>query len=132
MCLCPGTYQGEESFLNSMVIHEAAFGPLEEIIEKHSPQYARPYAHWGVSVVSREEWMLILDNWEEERVRLQNGGGLPTASRLVAYNRLVSGTTGSEPNLPENTRRLMVLIEELSEWLRKTLQTYDQVCILGI
>ena len=38
MCLCPGTYQGEESFLNSMVIHEAAFGPLEEIIEKHSPQ----------------------------------------------------------------------------------------------
>ena len=76
--------------------------------------------------------MLILDNWEEERVRLQNGGGLPTASRLVAYNRLVSGTTGSEPNLPENTRRLMVLIEELSEWLRKTLQTYDQVCILGI
>ena len=83
-----------------------------------------------MSAVTRAEWTLIIAEWQAERRRLQSGGEL---SRQAVW-WLTTGVDPEQPeaNLPENTRRLIILIEELSEWLRKTLETYEQVCILGI
>ena len=109
MGLCRGEYQGNDSSSRSVFIAEAAFGPLEEAIGRHAPSYARPFARWGVTAISRQEWLRIIEDWQAEEIFLQQG-----------------------PDLDENKRGLIALIRALSEWLRTTLETYDQVCILGI
>jgi hypothetical protein len=130
MGLCPGEYQGKDSSSRSVFIAEAAFGPLEEAIRRHAPAYARPYAHYGVTAISRDEWLRIIEEWDAERIRLQFGS--PLGEKAIWWFTVGCEPQGSSPDLDENKQSLIALIQALSEWLRTTLEKYDQVCILGI
>jgi len=130
MGLCPGTYEGVKSLEEALFVAEAAFGPLEDVIRTHSPAYAKPDAHYGVTPISRAEWLRVIDDWQAIRLHLQSGGDLN--EKAIWWF-----TTGCHPErsaagLDQDAQGLIGLIEELSNWLRVSLQTYDQVCVLGI
>jgi hypothetical protein len=70
MGLCPGPYRGDFMPDNAIHIAEDAFWFLEPGIKKHCAQYSRPYAHYGVTEVYRQEWSEILREWERLSVDL--------------------------------------------------------------
>jgi hypothetical protein len=103
---------------------------LELGIKKHCAQYSRPYAHYGVTEVSREEWSEILREWEGLSVQLEAAKLTPQLEIL----RVVPKDTRKMfiRDFDRNRRGLSKMIGLLSEWMRAELITGEQISILGI
>ena len=130
MDLLPGRYTGAESFDQTIRIHENVFWFLEPAIKRHSPQYARPYTHWGVTAISRSEWEHILSEWETLVVTL-DAVVLPVNLKILQEVPRYTRKEFIRSPL-RNQRKLAALIARLIGWVRATLETYHEVSILGI
>ena len=130
MGLGPGPYRGDPMPDDAIHIAEDAFWFLELGIKKHCAQYSRPYAHYGVTEVSREEWSEILREWEGLSVQLEAAKLTPQLEIL----RVVPKDTRKMfiRDFDRNRRGLSKMIGLLSEWMRAELITGEQISILGI
>ncbi len=130
MDLLPGRYTGAESFYHTIRVHEDVFWFLEPALKRHSAQYSRPYSHWGVTAISREEWGKILDEWED-LARLLETAVIPLELNVL---RDVPKYARREfiRSLARNGRKLSRLIGRLAIWIRAELKTHEEVSILGI
>jgi hypothetical protein len=69
MGLCPGICHVNQSRESRVFIAEDPVWFLEHGVKKHCVRYTR-YAHYGVTAVTRDEWLLILAEWERVRPEL--------------------------------------------------------------
>jgi hypothetical protein len=129
MSLLPGVYRKHESCGGMIVVGEGAFGFLEPSIAKVSAEYSRPYSHWGVTALRREEWALVLVEWGALETSLTGG-----ASDRVAGLRFITRDLENEflQEADLNYIRLADFIREISLWLLTTLENHDVVSVLGI
>ena len=130
MGLGPGPYRDDPMPDNAIHITEHAFWFLEPGIKKHCAQYSRPYAHYGVTEVSREEWSEVFREWEGLSVQLE-------AAKLTPHLEILRF-------IPKDARRIFVrdfdrnrvglsrMIGLLNDWMRAELITEEQISILGI
>jgi hypothetical protein len=130
MGLCPGLYQGKLSRDEAINIAEGAFSFLEPGIKRHCPSYALRYAHWGVTEISRQEWIAIFDEWERLKVNLE-------AARLTPHLgilRFVVKDVRSEfvKDFDRNRVRLSRIIGRLTDWMRAELLVHEHISVLGI
>jgi hypothetical protein len=110
-------------------VDEDAFGPLEESIGRHFPKYLN-FGHWGATSIPRDAWLRVLDDWGALKLSLLNGNSFgQTAPARFSLNEV---REIAQERLAANVCGLVQLIEELSEWVRQALSTYDHVSIHGI
>ena len=130
MDLLPGRYLGAESFDQTIRVHEDVFWFLEPAIKKYSAQYARPYAHYGVTAISRAEWENILREWED-LTKLLETAVIPLDLKVLQE---VPKHVRRDfiRSLIRNERKLSRLIGRLALWVRAEIKTHEEVSILGI
>jgi hypothetical protein len=129
MGLCPGMYEGARSTEASVNVAESAFGFLEPAIKRHCPKYAN-YGHYGVTVISREQWSSIMEDWESLREKVQASQGLEILGYLLFLDKYAKKEFTAD--IETNRDGLANMIAQLNDWLRKTLETHPVVSILGI
>ena len=129
MGLCPGLDRRDQSWEDRVFIAEDSFWFLEPGIKKHCARYAG-FAHYGATAITREEWLMILAEWEQLRADL-DAASLTTD--LVILRQVMKETRRlfvSEFN--RNRVKLSKMIGELIVWLSAELVNYDQVSVHGI
>lgn len=129
MDLLPGPYRGLESYDQRIRIHEDAFWPLEPAIRRFCDRYV-PDSHYGVTAISRDQWIAILAEWER-LADLADHAVLPIE---IAQLRALSVHLRREffRDFRRNCAKLSRLIRRLTAQLRDVLQSYDEISILGI
>jgi hypothetical protein len=130
MDLCPGRYHGHPMPEDAIQIAEDSFWFLESGIKSHSAQYARPYAHYGVTDIPRTEWFAILGEWKElQRLLLtaKTPLDLPVLRKGPRYAR-----KAFIRDFRRNCAGLAKMIGMLEEWFRAKLESNDQIFIGGI
>ena len=130
MGLCPGIYEGVESIVAAIYIAEGPFWFLEKGIKRHCILYAQPYAHYGDTRISREEWTQILGEWDKLRKDL-DAASLTTDLPIL---RLVMKDIRKAfvRDFKRNCAGLSKLIGQLSEWVRNELVAHEYISVLGI
>jgi hypothetical protein len=130
MGLCPGAYKGVESCADSIHIAEASFWFLEIGIKKHCKLYARPYAHYGVTEISRKEWCEILSEWDTLGKNLDAASLTtdPPVLRLVMKD--VRKTFVKD--FKKNCAGLSKLIDQLTKWMWAELAAQEYISVHGI
>jgi hypothetical protein len=129
MGLYPGLYRADQPWEGRVFIAEDTFWFLEPGIKKHCTGCAR-YDHYGVTAITREEWLMILAEWEQLRADLD--AALLTTD-LVILRQVMKETRRlfvSEFN--RNKVKLAKMIGELIVWLSAELVSHNQVSVLGI
>lgn len=130
MGLGPGPYRGDPMPENAVHIAEDAFWFLEPGIKKHCTPFTRPYAHYGVTEIPREEWIGILLEWESLRVNLEAAKLAPDLGILQFIVR--DARTRFVRDFDRNKLGLARMIVRLSEWMRSELVLHEQISVLGI
>ncbi|MGB7985864.1 MAG: hypothetical protein WCF54_11930 [Terracidiphilus sp.] len=129
MDLLPGSYWGTNSRDTAVTIREAIFYYLEWAIRKRCPTYCAD-SHYGVTVIPREEWMEVLAEWSAFKERLLKAS-IPIQMEITSGIPLDYRTTFLK-DFPRNRKHLIRLIEQLSEWVRKTLAGWLEISVCGI
>jgi len=130
MGLGPGPYCGDPMPDDSFHIAEDVFWFLEPGIKKHCTPYTRPYAHYGVTEIPREEWMRILLEWENLRVNL----GAAKLTPDLGILRCIGGDARRRfvSDFDRNRLGLSRMIVQLTKWMRSELVVHEQISVLGI
>jgi hypothetical protein len=128
--LCPGTYTGKQSIQNSLYLTETAFSFLEPSIRNHSPAYARPYGHWGVTKIPRAEWGNILLDWDTLRTDIEAANTAQEVGNFCSMSDELENEF--KKGFEANKTGLLHMIDELNAWLRAKLSNHDQISILGV
>ena len=129
MRLLPGRYRGAASFDEAITVREGAFWFLEHSIHQRCADY-RKYSHWGLTVIPREEWPAVLADWQELKIRLQSAR-LPI-DLGVLKSLPIDHRREFLSDFPRNCRKLVRLIDQLTQWVDQELKTRDEISLLGI
>ena len=125
--LSPGVYAGKSSHQGALYVSESAFIFLESSIKRHSIKYAKPYSHWGITEISRQEWNYIISDWQQ----LKEDVAAATNAHELGVDLKELGREFNN-GFEENKYALLTMIDQLIDWLHSTLRTHEQVSILGI
>ncbi|HLJ86503.1 MAG TPA: hypothetical protein VKZ53_06750 [Candidatus Angelobacter sp.] len=128
--LCPGIYEGKQSREKCIYVSEAAFGFLEPDMRKHSSKFARPYSHWGITEISRDEWQAILRNWNLLRQEFAMANTIEEICHIHPVGLDRKDEFGND--FDRNKFALLKMIDELSDWVSVRLVENDQITVLGI
>lgn len=127
IALSPGKYADKSSQQHALYVSENAFIFLESSIKRHSPKYAKPYSHWGITEISRQEWNYIISDWQQ----LKKDVAAATNAHELGIDLKELGRE-FDNGFDENKSALLAMIDQVIHWLHLTLRTYEQVSILGI
>jgi len=129
MRLLPGRYRGSISFEEAITVREGPFWFLERAIREKCPGCVR-FSHWGVTAIPRAEWLAVLAEWQALKSRAQLAA-LPIELQVLRY---VAIDTRVEflRDFSRNCRKLTLLIDQVSSWLMRELETHEEITLLGI
>jgi len=125
----PVSMTGKGSDDQTIGIAEDSFWLLEPAIKKCCDRY-RGYVHWWVTTIPREEWLMILDEWNSLRDGLVAASlttDIPTLRRIPRYAR-----KESVHDFHRNCMKLMKMIGQLDVSVRTELCSHEHISILGI
>jgi hypothetical protein len=129
MGLCPGSYKGDPMPDDAIHIHEDSFWLLEKGIGKRFARY-KNYSHYGVTDFSRQEWLVVLDEWEHLRLKLERARlttDLEELRTIPMYARKLFVRDFSR-----NCAGLADMIGRVSDWVRAKLSANDHLFVAGI
>jgi hypothetical protein len=130
MGLLPGIYHDMAPRRERMSIAEDAFFFLEPAIRIHCPAYS-PYAHYGVTAVSREQWENILVEWDQLPAKMKTA--IRTKDMRTLHKMIPKHLR--KPFMRDrhdNCFKLSKLIAATSLWIRTELSEHEVISILGI
>ena len=115
---------------NAIHVSEDVFWFLEPSIQRHSVQYSRPYSHYGVTEVVREEWIEILNEWNSLKINLKSAMLTPQVGILRFIPR--DSRTRFVRDFDRNRIGPSRMISRLDDWMRTRLVDHEQVTVIGI
>lgn len=125
--LLPGPYQGECWREGSLFFSEERFGYIEPLIQKHLPGYD----HYAFTEGDRAAWTSILGDLEALRGILRAGPGRDEIHDHVGF--FFGDSEGRfAADLEGHVERLVGMIVELEDWIRRTLRRESVISVLGI
>jgi hypothetical protein len=127
MGLCP--CQAMHSNDDTVGIAEDSFWFLEHGIKKHCARYTS-MAHYGVTAISREEWLVIFNEWGRLRVDLDRA--LLTTDLVVLRSVAKHARREFVMDFARNKGKLSKLIGQVAAWIRAELIYHEHISILGI
>ena len=129
MHLLPGRYRGATSFEEAITVREGAFWFLERAIQEKCSGYVK-YSHYGHTVIPRQEWAVLLGEWRALKLRLQSAT-LPIDVGVLRFVP-VDDRKKFLRDFSRNRRKLVLLIDQLTLWVHKELEAYEEISLLGI
>ncbi|MBX9670719.1 MAG: hypothetical protein K2X93_24170 [Candidatus Obscuribacterales bacterium] len=121
----PGPYKGRSWNEQSVYVEDRAFSLIEPIVKRHVPTFD----HRANSAITRESWMLIINDLTSMKEALANAQSLDG----VVPNLRVDGIkTAFEADFQNNVARLTGMIEKLTVWLNRELESQPVISVLGI
>ena len=126
----PGPFLGDPMPENAIHVSEDVFWLLEPSIQRHSVQYSRPYSHYGVTEVVREEWIEILNEWNSLKINLKSAMLTPQVGILRFIPR--DSRTRFVRDFDRNRIGPSRMISRLDDWMRTRLVDHEQVTVIGI
>lgn len=127
MEILPGKYMGKCWNNESIYILDEIFHYIAPVIEKYYPQYDL----WGISEISRETWLLILQDLEQLQGLLDSDPTMEDLTDQIGFFYSHSKTLFGE-NLTQHVNDLSNLIREFQHWIKQKLEDHDVISILGI
>ncbi len=121
----PGPYKGRSWNEQSVYIEERAFSLIEPIIKRHVPTFD----HRANTAITGESWVLIINDLTSMKEALASAQSL---DGVVQTLRDDSIKTTFESDFQNNVGRLTGLIEKLTVWLNRELESQPVISILGI
>jgi hypothetical protein len=128
--LCAGKDARVGSQSDCVHLSEEAFSFLEPAIKRHSSQYARPYSHWGVTSVNREEWEKIIEDWYQLKERLTFSQTLMDLAAVAPLSPMLGKRFDAD--FFAHRTGLIRMIEETASWVREQLRNQDVISVLGV
>lgn len=129
MHLLPGRYHGAASFDDAITVREGPFWFLEHAIRVKCSRDVC-FSHWGHTPISREEWATVLPEWQALKLRLQSDA-LPVELGVLRFVP-INARKEFLRDFSRNSRKLALLIDQLTLWVTQELQTSDEISLLGI
>lgn len=123
--LLPGPYQGKHWVPGARFIHENTFCLVEGIFENRVPEFD----HFAFVDVPGVQWTPILADLAALRDRLHD---IANFRADVPFGSTLRVEDDFALDCANNQRRLAVLIQELENWLRETLNEHECISVLGL
>ena len=132
--ICPGAYSSSDpqtSFRSAVWVDEIPFRLLEESLRKRSPEYARPYSHYGPTPVIHQEWLQILGDWVQLRSLILKAR-TPQQMIRLRFPEKRRVLMDFKRSFAKTRAKLLALLDELMKWVRATLANCEILTVLGI
>ena len=123
----PGPYMGVSWNENSVFLEEETFVLIEPVFERRLDKFD----HFAFTEVPRPSWTEIINDLQTLRQKLTNAS---TVDDIRSDIGLLFITTEASLNndFPKHKLDLMLMIDQLIEWLTHGLTNHDVISVLGI
>ena len=125
---CPGPWRGDPMPDDAIHFSEDVFWMLEPALMRHSA-YTSSH-HYGVCEIAREQWLLILVDWQRIRsefARARLSTDVPILRILPKHLRPIF-----HRDFRRNCRKMERLTEQLDAWIRNELQRHEGIFVAGL
>jgi site-specific DNA-adenine methylase len=125
----PGRYKGKSWNKESIFFTEEDFIYFEPIIANVFIKYD----HYAFQEIGKDNWTEIIESLKElQKTLLDNSNEMIVKLDELIRSYFKVSTIIYRKEYIENSNKLNELINKFNDWIRKTLENYDEISILGI
>lgn len=123
----PGKFRGQTFTDESVFLEDEVFALLENMVVKHVPDFDRT----AFTAVTKESWESILADFQTFKDKLAKASSVSDIKSDIRFLNATTEETLSK-DFPTHKTELIGMIDNLTGWLRTTLQSQEIISILGV